>query len=105
MAGRLSLKAIRCTLQAAAPRTRLSRRQYSIFTIRPARNVLSRKGKQVRGKNLRNSSENLGKLSAMIRAAVLRFWSRKRIRQHENVFVQNWKKNSRECGGAFTSRA
>jgi hypothetical protein len=44
-------------------RTRLSRRQFSIFTIRPARNVLSRKGRRVRGKNLRSSSENLAKPS------------------------------------------
>ena len=35
---------------------------------------------------------------------VLRFWSRRRIRRRESVFAQNWRKNFRECGGAFTSR-
>ena len=41
----------------------------------------------------------------MTRAMVLRFWSRKQIRQRESAFAQNWRKNSRGCGGAFTSRA
>src|SRR5439155_10649312 len=91
--------------QAVAPRTHLSRRQFSIFTIRPARNVLSRKARRARGKNLRSSWENLAKLSRMTRARALRFWWRRRIRRRESAFAQNWRRNSREYGGAFTNRA
>src|SRR6266699_1127992 len=40
----------------------------------------------------------------MTREVGLRFSLRRRIRRRDSAFAQNWRKNSRECVGAFTSR-
>ena len=50
---------------------------------------LSRKGRRVRGKNLRSSSETLATIFRTTRAMVLHFSSRRRIRRRESVFARN----------------